>query len=504
MYSFIHQLNTLKRILKETIHQSTQTLSQRILEWPLTKKIQAFGQKLSPHLSPHIVTIQKIINQILEKIKEKYIQWIPEKHRLVLGTWAKKSKKPFKKTLKIITYAYISFFVALLIVTLVVDPNQYKSNIEKFVYEQSGQALVLHGRVQWRCLPTLSIKAEEVMLKNTPTSHKEFFKAQVVRIKPSLFALMFGKCDLKATLQGVRFKTYHFPQVYSRLTYRSGVLKLSGLEVDLAKGKELGKLVIDHIKVDTRGELPLYSLRHEGHDFQLPLLMSVLNMKARITGKTSVKMDLRAKGKGINAIKRSLHGICELEIAHGKVHGLDLLGTLKEAKSLLATVASKITHSLVDLAETLTNRHHDPSGITPFHHLQIHCNIDNGILSMHHLHVNHSHFQVRGKGGINLANETMDYLLEAHYKEHGSIRSSEIHKGKLAPLVVRVTGPMADPKIKPDYESYFKYLKQGNPMDLKKVDHSSNHTHHHSSKKSEKKQSKKNITHTFKKWWNSF
>lgn len=428
----------------------------KLLRWPAFNKLIL---TLEPIIQRWLIFSARILSPITEIIKAKYLLWVPEKIRILLERYYLRSKNPLKLAGKATLGFCFGFYILILITTLVIDPNDFKLKFENYLQEKTGKSLTVVN-LKWSGFPRLKLIADEIVLKKKSEASKNIFKIQRIKLYPKLFSLIFGKIDIDLTIVGMEFNKHLFPHIFARLVYGNSVLKIKGIEVDLEHGTETGTLEIDRIVIDHREDIPKYHIRHESDDFQLPLLLSVLKLKTKVSGATDIKFDIKAQGKALIDIKRSAQGSVDIKIQQGRVHGLDLLTTLKGAKSLIGTIASKISNAFGELGDALLHRKHvDVGGITHFSHAKMSASISNGIVMMHELSIIHPHFHVKGKGGINLVNNTLDYYLEALYKENGEIKKGDAARG-LAPLVVRITGPVTDPKIKPDMDSYMKYIQQ--------------------------------------------
>ncbi len=458
-------------------------------------KIKAMFVQLQVKLSLVKVLANNFLRNKLEKLEK-----IPAFLKCI--EFARRLKRPFLRLIKIVLISYFVISLILISISLLIDPNTYKSRIETLFFEKTGQTLILQGELEWRYFP-FSLQAEEVTLKFKQKSKTETLMLQKVKLTPSILASLIGRITVRVSLSNVQFRTYNIPKLRTKVKFNAGILQLLNNKIDLVKGKNKGTLVINKIIIDTNGDIPKFQVKHQESQFQLPLLLSVLETKARITGDTDINLDLTAEGTDIKAIKKSVNGTCDLEISRGHVHGVDLLGSLKEAKSLIGSIAAKISGTFSDAFEKLLHRKHNEfSGMTPFNKVKINLTVQNGVLNLHHLAIHHPHFRVQGKGGMNLFNSALDYRLEAVYKEQSPIKHSDLQPGGLAPLIVNISGTVENPKIKPDMDSYMQYIR-GSSMNnaaksIKKKENSKNH-HSNQSKQSNQSKKHKDIVNPFKK-----
>ena len=76
--------------------------------------------------------------------------------------------RTFKILASLISTIILLIFLAIIAVTVWLDPNDYKDNISQLVKEQTGQTLAINGEIHWSFFPSLGIKVENVTLSNPP------------------------------------------------------------------------------------------------------------------------------------------------------------------------------------------------------------------------------------------------------------------------------------------------------------------------------------------------
>lgn len=237
-------------------------------------------------------------------------------------------------------------------------------------------------------------------------------------------------------------------------------LLFSKIKIGLKKGRKEGSLHIDQLEIDLSEDLPKYFLKHQGKDFPLSLLLTILGSEALIVGESKLDLELTMFGKTIETLKRSMSGRIELDIKKGTIYGLDLISSLKEAKSILTTLESKIAHTLSEALEVLLHRKHEIVQ-TPFSSLKIKAKIDHGKLVTDDFIVRHPKYRLQGSGAVNFRNNSIEYQLQAFYKDLPKLADPKKRKKfPNIPLVINITGPLEKPKVKPDFHSYLQYVRQ--------------------------------------------
>lgn len=388
----------------------------------------------------------------MNSIKNKIIGAVLKIKRFTL-------EKTKKSTLRwgIMIGIFASFMLFLFVgISRYIDPNLHKQKIEQFIQERTGHTVVLQGNLYFQCFPTPVLKAENVLVK------EQSITAQLLTLYPNFWSLFSDNKLLELELLGAQFKSYHIPKFHTHIAFNQGIIQLKAMKLELLQGKKTGRIEIDHLRIDTLGETPKYHLIHDGSDFPLTFLISLLDTHSNIIeGSTHLKAELTAEGNNLSALKKSLSGPVEMKIQQGHFYGTDLITSLKKAKSFVGTITSKITSPFVSAIQTLV--HHRDSNITektPFDTIQFHAIFKDGVVNNHDLKIDHQHYGVHGKGYINLFNNTVDYRVKAIYKSSTLEQHINPSALKYAPLIIYISGSLSKPIVKTDFDSYLKFVRK--------------------------------------------
>lgn len=384
------------------------------------------------------------------------------------------TKEDIKSSFQVLLHSRKTKFIALSLTTLLstlillhvifsfINLNKYSPFIEKQVLEQSGKALSIQGPIYLKTFPKLTVELHDVILKEHQHSKYAIFKAEVLKCYPHLFSMLWGKISFKIETAQIHVKSFFIPYFSSKISYQDKILDLKSIKMKMLSkfSKSDQEMKIDHIKIDFKNDQPQYYLKHQSNDFPLGALLELLKTKTNLHGNTSINVELSGDGSTANQIKKSLKGHIEIEIAQGKLYGLDLLASLKEARSVLETITSTLSQSFVDLYNAILHRKEQPHGITPFHNVKVLLEFKQGIVETKNLKVRHDHYHIDGQGHINLMKNTIHYQIDTHFQEHGKITQTALSNNKVPLLTVSIVGPLDNPSIKPDIASYLKYVGQ--------------------------------------------
>jgi AsmA protein len=157
-----------------------------------------------------------------------------------------------------------------------------------------------------------------------------------------------------------------------------------------------------------------------------------------LEGKGNVALDVAAAGKSVNAMKRALGGTARLQLKDGAIKGINIAEVLRKAKSALGSQEAK-----AQAAETQK---------TDFSEMNASFTIKNGVAHNEDLDVKAPLFRISGKGDVNIADSTIDYVTKATVvattKGQGGADLAEL-SGVTVP--VHLSGPFAEMKYQVDY-----------------------------------------------------
>ena len=137
-----------------------------------------------------------------------------------------------------------------------------------------------------------------------------------------------------------------------------------------------------------------------------------------------------------------MNGNAALKLTDGAVKGIDIAGSIRNAKAKLGQLRGEQTQQA------------DKSQKTDFSELTATFKIANGVARNNDLSLKSPLLRVGGEGNINIGNDTLDYLVKASIvastKGQGGRDLTDL-SGITVP--VRATGPLASPSYKLDFAS---------------------------------------------------
>jgi AsmA protein len=243
--------------------------------------------------------------------------------------------------------------------------------------------------------------------------------------------------DLKAG--SARFAGIEYSGLHFGLNAHAGRVRIHPSEARMYGGTYQGDITLD-----ASGAVPRASFDEHvsGIDFA-PLFKDLFDSR-RLAGRGNASARLNASGRDTAAMLRTLAGDIVFDVKDGAVEGLDLWYEIRRARALLKR-------------QGIPERSGPER--TPFTTLRATGKVSQGVLANDDLTATTAYLKVRGRGTIDLAAATLDYRLEAEVPR--AINALDREAGDAADLAglvipVRVSGALADPKVRPDLEGLAK------------------------------------------------
>ncbi len=249
--------------------------------------------------------------------------------------------------------------------------------------------------------------------------------------KPLALAWL-NKLDAKLEVNARKFKTRKntLDNLALKLTIENGRLTTTSLKAVLAEGSLSGNIIVDASKpqkIWVNTLINIYQL--------LPEKLS--NLKGEITGgRTDIFIRAKGNGKSVAEIMANLDGQLLVKVGKGNIRS-------EKFNILDSEIISSALNALLPLPSDKSGR-------------QMICavtklDIKDGLaVSDQGIALSTTRMDVVGSGVINLKEETLNIGIKPRAKEGLGISA-----GSLADLV-RITGPISDPKITPDTLEAFK------------------------------------------------
>lgn len=218
-----------------------------------------------------------------------------------------------------------------------------------------------------------------------------------------------------------------FTDVLLQVAASDGVIDLKPISLDLYDGHFDGA-----VQIDAQGQQPQYRVSQKLSSFQVGQFLKDFMGDDMLSGNANLEVNLRTQGEWLSQLKSSLDGDMNIMVKDGALKGFNLRHELDAAKAKLK--GQKVPEQNIKK--------------TDFSALSISGVIKQGVFTSEDLKMQAPLLRVGGKGSADLANETVDYLVNA--KLVGTIKGQqggEADELSGLEVPVAITGPWLSPEI---------------------------------------------------------
>ena len=228
----------------------------------------------------------------------------------------------------------------------------------------------------------------------------------------------------------------------SKLRIQKAVISVKARDGQLNLDNQVNQFYQGNLKgrigLDARGKTPKLNLDQQAAGIQAGPLLKDVTGEDRLTGRGQLNARLSTQGDTEEAARRNLNGDLSFDFRDGAVKGFNLAQMIREAKATLRGEPRPPSEGPVQ---------------TDFSELSFKATAQNGVLH-DDLDAKSPYLRVTGIGQIDLAAETLDYLVKpvvvSTAKGAGGKGLEEL---KGVPIPVYLTGPWSDPKWRIDIAS---------------------------------------------------
>ena len=241
----------------------------------------------------------------------------------------------------------------------------------------------------------------------------------------------------KLTLTAATLGNMVFENVDLGLNSSGGKMRIFPISSDLFGGSYSGD-----VRIDVSGAVPSLAMNEKIERVDLAALVKAMFDQENVTGTVGGSFVLTGKGDDMVAIQRSLAGNMSLELTDGTYVGTDLWYELRRARALLKGASPP-----------------DPvlPAKTAFSTVRVSGVVTNGVMRSDDLFAELPFMQLTGGGQVDLVAATVDYNVTARIlKRPEFLRDAtpeELDEFTEAVIPLKISGPIASPRIAPDLEN---------------------------------------------------
>jgi AsmA protein len=231
-----------------------------------------------------------------------------------------------------------------------------------------------------------------------------------------------------------------FEKVTLGVNSADGKLRMHPISADFFDGGYRGD-----VRIDASGEVPSISVNENIVDVSLEPMMKAMYDVENVTGTVNGSFRLGGRGADMDAIRRDLDGNLSIELLDGAWEGTDVWYELRKARALVRGEAAPQAPA--------TPR-------TQFSSMKASGKVTDGVMRNDDFFAELPFMQVSGKGTVNFVEASVDYTATGRFLEKPEfvtdVSQDELDDFTKAVIPFRITGPLADPDIRPDVEEMLK------------------------------------------------
>jgi len=242
--------------------------------------------------------------------------------------------------------------------------------------------------------------------------------------------------DAEINLDQLTYQTYQLKQLVLAVLASGGQINLKRLDF-----QSFGGSVQSQASLDVRGAVPDWQTKLNAQNISLQPALSAAMNEDRLSGTGDVRLDLRTQGARLSKLKSALDGTANFSLRNGQIKGLDLGYMLRAAQARLQGETTAVPKTQA----------------TDFSAISGSAVIRNGVAHNDDLQGASPLLRVTGKGDVDLARETIDYLLNATVVNTATGQDGKaLEKLKKLTVPIKITGTFAQPQFGIDMQAVLK------------------------------------------------
>jgi AsmA protein len=226
-----------------------------------------------------------------------------------------------------------------------------------------------------------------------------------------------------------------------RITAKNGLIRLENLDADFYQGKIAATATVDARQTPLKIN---FAPKADAISFG-PLLADFLGRET-LTGLGRFSADISATGATVSQLLKSLGGNAAFLVENGSVKGINVAELVRGAWAMVKGEQQSVEGS---------------QGQTDFVSLAANIGLDRGIAKNSNLSLASPLFNISGKGQADLANKTVDYLIQANATQAlqglGSIGGINL---STVPVPIAIVGSFEKLSYRPDVKALAQTLVQ--------------------------------------------
>jgi len=254
---------------------------------------------------------------------------------------------------------------------------------------------------------------------------------------------MMRKLDIIGTVKvgSVTYDKLQPKNILMTLKASKGNIQANPIRADIFKTR-----INSQAGVNVSGKTPKYNAKVNTKNVPVGEVLMAFADTDRLSGTGSVDANITTSGNKVSVFKKTLNGTVNVNLQDGAIKGFNLAQAIRNAQAKISGKPAEPT---------------DPDAKTDFSSLIASASIKNGMVTTKKLALQAPFMRVNGSGTVNLAKETLNYLVKtkivASDKGQGGEELKDLNG---LTLPVKLTGNYKDPSISLDLGSVLEQKAQ--------------------------------------------
>jgi AsmA protein len=234
----------------------------------------------------------------------------------------------------------------------------------------------------------------------------------------------------------IRIGGARLTQLSAGIDVQDAVARFAPLKAQLYGGQYNG-----NIGIDMRSAVPRLTMDEHMSGIDIAKFMKEYADSERLSGKGNMDVKLAASGRNGDALLKTLSGTIALNLVDGAVEGMDVWYAVAQAQSLLQK------RQLAGVSNTKR---------TAFDTFKASADVVNGVATTKDLAIGSQLLRINGSGSTNLVTQALDYSVTTLVLKAPPGADEGTTQLASAKIPVKITGTLAEPKIRPDLDGMVK------------------------------------------------
>ncbi|MDG2375347.1 MAG: AsmA family protein [Woeseiaceae bacterium] len=239
----------------------------------------------------------------------------------------------------------------------------------------------------------------------------------------------------ETTLSGMTFTNMEVG-----VTAGNGRLRLFPLGAEFYYGTYVGD-----VRINASFDVPTISVNERISGVDIGRMMTEIFDTDNVTGTINGHFQLAGAGKTMSAIQQDLDGTMSFELADGVVEGTDIWHQLRSARAI---------YRMEPVPELVLPAR------TEFSAIKATGVVTDGVFTNDDFIAELPFLRLNGAGMVDLGTREVDYALEVRVFDHpefmAGATAEELADFTETVVPLKITGPMASPRVRPDIEGIFR------------------------------------------------